>query len=67
MKPVRVPGTANAITRQIVANLATQARPELAGVRIVRRFEDLGGLNIPRLNEVYLRYLLGEAVTDQPG
>jgi 8-oxo-dGTP pyrophosphatase MutT (NUDIX family) len=67
MKPVRVPGTATAIARRITANLAGQARPELAGVRTVRRFEDLEGLNMPRLTEAYLLYLLGEAAEPQVG
>jgi 8-oxo-dGTP pyrophosphatase MutT (NUDIX family) len=67
MKPVRVPGSATAIARRITANLTAQIRPELAGVRIVRRFEDLDGLDMPRLTEAYLRYLLGAAAAGQPG
>jgi hypothetical protein len=61
MKVMRLPIEADVAKRRIETFLASETRPELAAVHIVRRLEDLDGLKTPAFMRAFLAEALAEA------
>jgi 8-oxo-dGTP pyrophosphatase MutT (NUDIX family) len=58
MRRIRTRETAERMVERMLANIARQSLPELAGFRIVRRLADMEGLDMPGLTKAFLRHEL---------